>query len=336
MKLLKILGIILAIIVAVLIVLILAMPTKYNVERSIVIDAPGNIVYDQVRLFENFVKWSPWSALDPNMSYEITQPDGTVGSVYSWSGNDSVGIGSLEIISITDDRIDQRLTFSAPWEAHDDAYYTFKDTPEGIQVTWGLDGNLPRPTNIFGLFMDMENMIGGDYEKGLSNLKARVMDYVVSHTKRGYLINIIDLSPRNYISYRAEVKFSEMQQFYSTHFQGIMKLVSMMDLPLAGGPSGMFYKYDMENMKADMAAGIPVNGEAAVDGYTTIPVSGKALHISYFGSYSGIAEAHYAMDDLMKENNMALNELVIEEYITDPVGEPDTSKWLTNIYYLIK
>ncbi len=336
MKLLKILGIILTIIVGILIVLILSLPTKYNVERSIVIDAPGNIVYDQVRLFENFVKWSPWTALDPDMSDEITPPDGTVGSIYSWQGNDSVGIGSLEIISITNDRIDQKLIFSAPWEAHDAAYYTFTDTPDGVQITWGLDGNLPRPTNIFGMFMDMESMIGGNYEKGLSNLKSQVMDYVDSHTKRGYLINMIDLPPRNYISYRADVNFSQIQQFYSTHFQGIMKLVTMMDLPLAGGPSGMFYEYDMENMRADMAAGIPVNGDAAVDGYTTIPVSGKALLISYFGSYSDIGEAHYAMDDYMQENNLTLNELVIEEYITDPMSEPDTSRWLTNIYYLVK
>jgi len=336
MKILKVIGIILAIIIVLAIILVIALPTKFKVERSVTIDAPKNIVFKQVAEFENFIKWSPWTKLDPNMEYEITGTDGEVGAVYSWSGNDSVGTGSLTNVAITEDRIDQKLDFTAPWEAHDLAYYEFQDTPAGIKVTWGLDGNLARPMNLMGLFMSMEDMIGSSYEEGLENLKKQVASYVNNHTKRRYFINEIDLKPKYYVIKRESVKFSNMQKFYATNFQAIMQKIQLLELPLAGAPSGLYYTWDMENNVADMAAGIPIVDEADIDGFDVIEVSGKALKIKYYGSYSGSAEAHYAMDDYMKENGLVLNDLVVEEYITDPTTEPDTSKWLTNIYYLVQ
>jgi effector-binding domain-containing protein len=336
MKILKVLGIILAVVVVLIIILAIALPTKYNVERSITIDAPKNIIFEQVSHFKHFIKWNPWSKMDPNLSYEITGTDGTVGAVYSWSGNDSVGIGSLTNISVTEDRIDQKLDFTAPWEAHDDNYYIFEDSPEGVKVTWGMDGNLDRPMNIMGLFMNMEEMIGSEYEKGLESLKIQVNEYMSNHTKRGYFINEIKLEPRNYIIKRDKVKFDDMHRFYATHFPAIMQMVQMLELPLAGAPSGLYYEWDMEKNLADMAAGIPVTAEADIEGYDMVKLGGKALHIEYYGPYAGVGNAHYAIDEYMQENDLILNELVIEEYFTDPGAEPDTAKWLTNIYYLIQ
>jgi effector-binding domain-containing protein len=335
MKILKVLGIILAIIVVIIIVLVITMPTKYNVERSITIDAPRNVIFDQVSHFENFVNWSPWSKFDPNMDYEITGTDGAVGAVYSWSGNDSVGVGSLTNVTISEDRIEQKLDFTSPWEAHDLAYYEFEDTPDGLKVTWGLDGSLARPMNLLGLFMNMDDMVGQDYEDGLRSLKEQVKNHVIHHTKRGYFINEINLAPRNFIIKRDKVKYSEIQKFYAIHFQGIMQMVQMLELPLAGAPSGIYYKWDMEYNIADMAAGIPIDGEADIEGYEMVQLGGNALKIEYYGSYSGIDEAHYAIDEFMKEHNLSLNEVVFEEYITDPSTEPDTTKWLTNIFYMV-
>lgn len=335
MKILKVIGIILAIVIVIAVILVMVLPTTYTVERSVTIDAPKNIVIEQVAKFENFIKWSPWSRMDPNMTYEISGPDGEVGAVYSWSGNDSVGTGSLTTISVTESRIEQKLDFIAPWEAHDLAYYEFEDTPEGIEVTWGMDGNLARPMNLMGLFMDMDDMIGTDYEKGLESLESQVATYVNNHTKRGYFINEIDMEPKYYVVKRASVKFGDIQNFYATNFGAIMQKVQLLELPLAGAPSGLIYTWDMENNMADMAAGIPIAEEADIDGFDVVKVAGKSLEINYYGSYSGSADAHYAMDDYMKENDLTLNEVVIEEYITDPINEPDTSKWLTNIYYMV-
>jgi effector-binding domain-containing protein len=270
------------------------------------------------------------------MSYEISDPDGEIGTVYSWSGNDSVGTGSLTITDISEDRIDQKLDFTSPREAHDQIYYLFQETPDGVRITWGIDGNLSRPMNLMGLFMNMEKMIAPDFEKGLTALNIQVNEYIVSHTKRGYLINEIDFKPRNYVIKRDKIPFNSIQNFYATNFGAIIQIVKMLSLPLAGAPSGLYYEWDIKNNMADLAAGIPIQGEADIEGFDLVQISGEALLIKYYGPYGGSTEAHYAMDDFMKENKLTLNEVVIEEYVTDPTSEPDTSKWLTNIYYMVQ
>lgn len=336
MKILKALGIILAILVVLTIVLVLAMPTKYYVERSVLINAPRPVVFDQVRFYKNFIRWSPWSKMDPDMSYEISEPDGIVGSVYSWSGNDSVGVGSLTTLSQTENRIDQKLDFSSPRESHDETYYTFEDTPDGVRVAWGVRGNLVRPMNLMKLFINLEDMIGSDFEEGLKALELEVKDYVTTHTKRGYLIYEKEMKPTNYIIKRDYVTFDDIQNFYGTHFDAILQMVQMLGLIPTGPPTGIFYHWDMQNNRADMAAGIPIEGEADIEGYDMVRIGGKALFIPYYGSYSGSAEAHNALDDFMRQNKLTLNNVVLEEYVTDPGTEPDSSKRLTNIYYLVK
>ena len=88
-----------------------------------------------------------------------------------------------------------------------------------------------------------------------------------------------------------------------------------------------------------MAAAIPVKGDAKtkVKGYETMVVpAGKNLHIAYWGGYHGTGTAHMAIDDYMKEKNLLQETPIIEEYVTDPGVEKDSTKWLTNIYYPVK
>ena len=88
MKFLKILlGLLIALILLVAILGIIA-PNNYEVSRDVVINAPKNLVFDQLRTFKNNAEWSPWREMDPEMKTEITGVDGTVGSVYKWEGNE--------------------------------------------------------------------------------------------------------------------------------------------------------------------------------------------------------------------------------------------------------
>ena len=87
-------------------------------------------------------------------------------------------------------------------------------------------------------------------------------------------------------------------------------------------------------MVAAVAVQKEVNAPSGVS-YFTIP-AGKSLTIDYMGGYSGMMAPHNAMDAHMKANNLEQISPVIEEYITDPGSEPDSTKWHTRIIYLIK
>lgn len=152
-----------------------AQPAEYRVARSATINAPPDAVFAQVNDFHNWQKWSPWAELDPNAKVTFEGPAAGVGAVFKWSGNDDVGEGSMTLIeSRPHEFVHIDLKFVRPFE--DSADVTFSLHPQGEQtaVTWAMSGK----NNFFGklvcLFMDMDQMIGADYEKGLAQLKAVV------------------------------------------------------------------------------------------------------------------------------------------------------------------
>ena len=107
---------------------------------------------------------------------------------------------------------------------------------------------------------------------------------------------------------------------------------------MAGQPFGLFYDYNEKTQITDMAAAIPVKEKAAIEkGFTTIEIPAqKALLINYYGSYHGTGAAHIAMEKYINANGLKTGLPAMEEYITDPTTEPDSSKWLTKVYYLLE
>jgi effector-binding domain-containing protein len=131
----------------------------------------------------------------------------------------------------------------------------------------------------------------------------------------------------------------EMKTFFSDAFPSSAGAVSVAGLNMAGMPTALYYEWNEELGMVDLFAGMPIVGDSSttVDGFQTAVVpAGRALNLSYRGSYDGLGEAHGALDDKMKEDGLEFNVVAIEEYITDPGAEPDTSKWITEIYYMIK
>lgn len=339
MKIIKYLLIGIVVIVAAFFTLALITPNDYSVERSIVINADKAFIMDNVRSLKNMQKWSPWAEYDPNQKVSYTGNDGEVGSVSRWEGNEDVGVGEQEVTKITDNRVETELRFIEPWESVSNAYVQVDEVEEGYKVSWGFTGTNPFPMNAMGVFMNMDEMIGKDFEKGLNKLKAMAESAPKAEASNGaYPITEIEFDTHTYLTKRGQMSTAEIGAFYGEHLPAIFEAAGKNGIEITGMPAGLYYSYDEENGTADMAAAIPVAAtDKVIDGYEQVTIEPtKALKIEYYGGYENMAEAHYAMDDYMKANGLEINELVVEEYISDPGQEPDTSKWLTNIIYLIK
>ncbi|MEW2922372.1 SRPBCC family protein [Muricauda sp. ANG21] len=162
----------------VMLVLILAMiaPKTYNVSRSVEIAKPKSEVFAYLRSLKKQNEWSPWSKRDPKMQQKFTGTDGEVGSMNYWNGNKEVGEGEQEITRIVDgERIESELRFLKPWKSTSDAYITTEEVDANTtKVTWGFSGKNKFPMSIMMLFMNMDKMIGKDFEEGLASLKERL------------------------------------------------------------------------------------------------------------------------------------------------------------------
>ena len=165
----KVLGVFAVIIIA-LLAFIGTRPDTYAVERSLVMQAPPAIAYEYVANFNHFNAWSPWSHLDPSMKKEIK---GTgEGATYYWSGNDEVGEGRLTITKAdVPNSVEMELHFIRPFEDKAQTGFKVAAEGEGSKVTWWMKGNNNFISKAMSLFMNMEEMIGNDYNKGLAALK---------------------------------------------------------------------------------------------------------------------------------------------------------------------
>lgn len=165
--------------VLVLIVAVVATrPSAYHVERSLEVAAPADLVFGVLDDLHQFVSvfvlfGSPWEKLDPGMQKTFEGPAAGVGQSIAWSGNREVGKGKMTIEeSVPGQKVGVKLEFVEPMESTATCALTLAGTPTGSFVTWSMDGNHNFIGKAFGLFMDMDNMLGTDIEKGLAQLKA--------------------------------------------------------------------------------------------------------------------------------------------------------------------
>lgn len=154
-------------------VVVALQPSSFRVVRSTTIAAAPADVFAQVNDFHNWETWSPWAKLDPAAKNTFEGPSSGTGAIFAWAGNDKVGEGRMTILEARPgELIKIKLEFIKPFESHCITEFTFK--PEGDQtaVTWTMSGENNFIGKAFCLFMDMDKTVGGDFEKGLAQMKA--------------------------------------------------------------------------------------------------------------------------------------------------------------------
>jgi len=172
MKILKIIGIVVLVLVVLFFGIAMFLPSKVHVERSLIIPASSEVVFDQVNDLRNWKNWSPWHQMDPDMKITYKGFLQGEGASYQWESN-KVGNGKL---TITESHPHQYIATEMDFMEEGNAmgYYRFEPTKEGTQVTWVFETDMGSdPVDKYiGLMMD--SMIGADFEKGLNNLKKHV------------------------------------------------------------------------------------------------------------------------------------------------------------------
>jgi hypothetical protein len=161
-----------AIAVAVFVSVVALQPSDYTISRSTTIDAPASTVFPHVNSLRNWNAWSPWDKIDPNLTRTYEGPEAGVGAVYTWAGDQNVGEGKMTIVeSRPDEQIRIKLEFFKPMAGVADAVFTFQPSGNQTAVTWAMSGKNNFMGKMMSLLMDMDKMIGGNFEQGLASLK---------------------------------------------------------------------------------------------------------------------------------------------------------------------
>jgi uncharacterized protein YndB with AHSA1/START domain len=169
---LKIVLVAIAVIVAVFLVVVAMQPSDFRVVRSATVAAPAPAVFAQVNELRKWEAWSPWAKRDPAMKQIYDGAPAGAGAITAWAGNHEVGEGRMTITeSRPNELIRIKLEFFKPFTATNTAEFTFKPEADQTVVTWNMSGQKNFIAKAVHLFMDMDKMVGKDFEAGLSNLK---------------------------------------------------------------------------------------------------------------------------------------------------------------------
>ncbi len=339
MKIVKILGFVLVGLLALALIIGAFQPTHFEFESSAEIDASKEVVFSKIDNIRSWEEWGPWKAEDPTMAVVYGETTTGLGASYSWTSENS-GDGSMTITESTPPTW-QKAALVFDGEEGGEGWFKLEDGENGAtKTTWGMAFDMPYPINAISLFTGgaMKKQIEQMFDAGLTNLKKMCEEESAVKTYRGFTVKTMEWPGKSYLAVRKTVQFADMSAFYAESFGAIMEAVGTQKLEMDGMPCGIYYQWDEEAGTADMAAAIPVKGGKPAPSGKIQPVEvpkGQCLTIDYFGDYEGVGEAHYAMDDYFNDNGLEPSQLVLEEYITDPATQPDTSKWLTRVHYFL-
>lgn len=161
----------LAVVLVALCGVIATRPSSFTVQRTATLKAPPDVAFALVNDFHHWGEWSPWDKLDANQKRTFEGAIAGAGSIYSWSGNDQVGEGRMSIEeSKANELVRIKLEFLKPWTATNSTTFAFTPAAEGVSVTWKMEGHNDFMGKAMSLFMDMDGMVGKDFENGLANM----------------------------------------------------------------------------------------------------------------------------------------------------------------------
>lgn len=334
MKVLKIIGIIILVVVVIGVGIIIFGPSETHMERNITIEAPVEVVFNEVNGFKTFDKFSAWSEIDTAVKIIIEGPTSGVGARYSWeSENSNLGKGNIEIIETDKNMmIKSKMKFEG-YSGEPTASWILTEENGQTNVTYTYD-----ETDISGIgrifALGTESMLSPMYDRTLAKLKERIE----SRPEFTYEVEQVETSAQPYVGIKTSSSADpeDIGMAMSEAYGKVMSYLSSNDVEASGPPISINISYDEQ--KAEMICAIPVDDLIEVEGdlESGQTYQGLALKTVYMGNYDDIGNAHQDINAYISYYNYERNGQPWEVYITDPMTEPDTSKWETQLYYPIK
>jgi hypothetical protein len=175
---LKIILIVVAVLIAGLLAYAATRPDSFRIQRAATVNASPEKISPLISDFHNWGAWSPWEKIDPSMQRTFSGAPAGKGAVYEWSGNGKAGAGRMEILEASPAKVSIKLDFIKPFEGHNVTDFTLDPNPGSpagapvaTRVNWDMHGPSPYLSKLMGVFMNLDRMVGKDFEQGLANLK---------------------------------------------------------------------------------------------------------------------------------------------------------------------
>lgn len=305
----------------------------YQIQRSIIINAPEANVRSSIQNFAEWPNWSPWLCMEPDAKLEVHGTPGQVGHRYSWEGK-VVGAGSMEIVSNEGASQQMQLNFLKPFKSQAKVAIEIKPSDAQTEVTWQIDGKMP--FFLFFMIGMMKAIIGMDYERGLRMLKEYVETGTVN--SKTEFAGIVDVPTCQYLGVEGECSTDEIGKSMGETMPLAQQLTTDNGLETDGPPGALYHQFDMKGRRCKYTNIIPVKTAQAVSGAVAGEIQPcKAIKIVHHGSYDHLGNAWSAAHSHLRHKKLKPHktQCAFEFYPNDPT-ESSVEELVTEIYVPIR
>lgn len=336
MRILKILLLGILAIVALLLVISFFLPSKWHVERSIVINAPAENAFDQVNNLKNWDKWSPWMKMDTTMKVTYSGPEEGVGASYSWEGDPKkTGKGKLTISeSRPNEYVKTDLDFGEGGLGT--GGFKFEPADGGTKVSWSMDSDLGMNPIARYMGIIMTGMMEGIFDQGLGDIKKIAEEMPPPSKAPEMTIEETKVSAMNYLFIHDHADTSNIGQKIGAAYGRIQEAMKKQGLNMSGYPFAIYYTESTSEWDVDFAIGTDKAGKADGDIKPGTIKEGNTVVAHYYGPYEKMAPAYEALKKYIADNGKKITGAPWEIYITDPMTEKDPMKWQTDIHFPVE
>ena len=335
MKTIRILTLILVAIIVGLLIWAAVLPGELHIKQSIKIKAPIGVVYNEINDLHNWNNWSSWK--DSTLSAKFEGAQKGVGASVIWTDKRE-GAGTLTITETEPFNIIK--TKMSVDNNTEDAIMVFNFEQEGdsVKVIWTRDINgLSYP---FGRFVGwmLEKGYEHNFKRSLETLKNYIEIQKGEAEYYGFEVIEITFDGGQFLASNTSSTMADMAKVMGARFGAIMKLIAEHQLEPLGPPMVQWHTYHPE-AESEFTCMIPLlldSAIAAKNVYSMDFPKTKAIMVRYVGPYEGSYNAWVALDNYMVYNSLIINGDPWEEYVTDPANEPDSTQWITQIYFPVK
>ncbi len=310
---------------------------NYDIQESMVIQAPPQVIFSKVNDYRSWETWGPWKKEDSTIVFNYAEKTSGEGASYSWDGEMSGAMMTTKVIP--NKEIEQNLTLNTPAGVRNPKVsWTFEEVAGGTNVSWRLKGEHTMIDKAYYSLsgFDFDAAMHQMYKNGLEGISEEVAEDM-----RQYSINVDGVTQYGggYYMYTTSVaKENELDVKTGPMMNEVMQFITKNNLNLAGKPFTLYNEIDTQNGTVIFSTGIPVKeqvitpqGSPVVCGFMNPVVTVKT---SLKGNYKHLSEAYAKGKLYIEKNGLQIDPKgkLFEVYITDPEENPNPAKWLTEVY----
>ncbi len=309
-------------------------PKNFQINNSIRIVSTKGLCYIMLNDVREWQKWISWKDYDEQFTSSLGGRYTSIGANFTFDGP-KFGKGVVRVEEAYKDSVLVSYITNNKWPSDIATYWQIipeSKTSLMLNTVSRLQKKIPyllRP-----MYLSLEDNFKTIHQSDLDSLKSHIENLL--QTEFG--LSTSNFESHKYVGIRTPIPNYKMQKYYAEQFPKIYQFLDSVKLEVAGPPVGLVYGWDGVNSIVDLMAAVPVHSKTSVPlgfEYIEIPTT-PCIQLKHYGFYNTLKNAHAKLDYVMNSSNFVLASPIIEEYVTSPSQEPDTSKWLTNIYYLLE